>query len=85
MPKNKTLSELTIDELNNKKKQSLSVMISFGIIMFIAIVVLLYLSIKTKKYALSGISASLFCVFIPIYINHTQINKEIKSRQSMEN
>lgn len=83
MPKNKALTELTIDELNNKKKQSLGVIISFSIIMFIAIVVLFYLSYKTKKYALAGISASLFCIFIPIYVNHIQINKEIKSRQSI--
>ena len=84
MSKNKALSELSIEELNNKKKQSLGIMISFGIIMFIAIIVLFYLSFKTKKYALVGISASLFCIFIPIYVNSMQINKEIKSRQPRE-
>lgn len=82
MAENKVLSQLTNEELNKKKKQSIGVMISFGIVMFIAIVVLVYLAFKTKKYALSGIAASLFCVFIPIYVNNIQINQELKSRQS---
>ncbi|MGE8293162.1 MAG: hypothetical protein ACN6ON_15835 [Sphingobacterium sp.] len=82
MSENKALSQLTIEELNKRKKQSIGVMISFGIVMFIATVVLVYLSFKTKKYALSGVAAALFCVFIPIYVNNIQINQELKSRQS---
>lgn len=82
MPANKALSDLTIDELNKKKKKSTAVMLSFGIVMCVAIVLLVYLAFKTKKYALSGIPASLFCLFIPIYVNYAQINQEIKSRQS---
>ncbi|ULT25543.1 hypothetical protein KUH03_00560 [Sphingobacterium sp. E70] len=49
MPENKVLSQLTNEELNKKKKQSIGVMISFGVVMFIAIVVLVYLSFKTKS------------------------------------
>lgn len=82
MSENKALSQLTIEELNKRKKQSIGVMISFGIVMFIATVVLVYLSFKTKKYALSGVAAALFCVFIPIYVNNIQINQELRSRQS---
>lgn len=85
MPKNKSLSDLTTEELDKKKKQSFAIMTSFAIIMIIAMVILIYLSLRAKKYALLGIPASLFGGFIPIYSNYMQIENEIKSRQSTKN
>ncbi len=81
MMKNK-LSESSLTELAEKKKQLKGAAIGLGIVMGIAICILFYLTLKSKNYVLIAIIPACLLMFLPILINLGQLNTEIKSRQS---
>lgn len=75
------LSELTLEELEKKKKTIIGAAIGLGIVTLIAFSILLYLIIKSKNVALVGVLPGSFIIFLPIFIGLSQINAEIKSRK----
>lgn len=76
------LAELTLEELEKKKKTIIGAAIGLGIVTFIAFSTLLYLVIKNKNTALVGVMPACFIIFLPIIIGLNQINTEIKSRKT---
>lgn len=81
MKENK-LSELSIEELESKKKTILGASIGIGIIMIIACCVLFYFAISSKSFALIAVGMGSLTTLIPSFISINQINTEIKSRKS---
>ena len=82
MKENNKLSELTLEELYIKKKKLTGAAIGIGIVMLIACITLIYLAIKNKNYALIGVALGCGMTFFPMFISLTQLNTEIKSRNS---
>jgi hypothetical protein len=80
MKANSKLSELTLEELMKKKKQSKSAAIGLGIVMVIACIILITLAIKNSSYALIGVAIGSSISFLPMWIALNQIDEEIKSR-----
>jgi len=76
----KPLTELSLEELNARKKTLVSVVIAFGIIMIIACAAMAFLVFKSKKYGLIGVMPALFISLLPVSIQLTQVNAEIKKR-----
>jgi ABC-type bacteriocin/lantibiotic exporter with double-glycine peptidase domain len=74
------LTELSLEELNNKKKTVTGAVIGLGIVMLVACTLLIYLSITAKKTSLIAVAICCPIMFLPILINLQQINKEIKAR-----
>jgi len=80
--KSKKLSELTLEELDQKKKMAGGAVIGLLIVMVLAATILLYLIFKTKNFVLLAVLPACFMTILPVFIYVTQINKEIKSRHS---
>jgi len=80
MKKTKPLNELSLDELQQKKKLVLGATIGLGIVMLIACIVLVYVAIIAKQPALLAIAVSCPATFLPIFINLQKLNNEIKNR-----
>jgi hypothetical protein len=79
--KNKKLSELTLEELEAKKKHLKGAAIGLGSVMAIASILLIYLGMKTKNYALIAVAIGCSVAFLPMFASLGQINSEIKSRE----
>ncbi|MEO0059050.1 MAG: hypothetical protein RLZZ312_697 [Bacteroidota bacterium] len=79
---NKKWSEMTLEELLKKRNVIKSAAIGLGTVMVFATTVLIYIAITEKKPALAFISIGFFVSLLPIIISISQINKEIKSRDS---
>jgi CDP-diglyceride synthetase len=82
MIQNNKLSELTIEELNAKKKTLKAAAIGLGIVMLVACLALVYLALKSNNYALIVIAICCSITLLPSFIALSLINKEIKSRNS---
>jgi hypothetical protein len=76
------LSELSIEELESKKKTILSATIGLGIVMILACCALFYFAISSKNFVLIAVAIGASLTFIPSLITIGQINSEIKSRRS---
>lgn len=80
--KNNKLSELTIEELNKRKKILQGATIGFGIVMVIALAILVYLMFRNRNFTLVAIIPACLIVLLPGIINLSKINSEIKTRNS---
>ena len=80
MKTKKNLTDYSIEELKSKKKTFQSIFISFGLLMLLASIFLIYSAISTKNYAFLAIAMGSFSAIVPLLIQLAQINKEIKSR-----
>ena len=80
--KNDKLNELSIEQLQAKKKTLKNAAIGMGIVMLIACSVLFYLSIKSKNFALITVAIACLLTLLPSFIGISQIKAEIKSRDS---
>ncbi|MCD0477982.1 hypothetical protein LPB90_05910 [Chryseobacterium sp. LC2016-29] len=76
------LSELSIEELESKKKTILSFTIGIGSVMIIACCILFYFAITSKNFALIAVAFGCLMTLMPSFISIGQINAEIKSRKS---
>lgn len=80
--KTSKLSELSIEELESKKKMVLSAIIGLGIVMIIACCLLFYFAMTSKNFALIAVAIGSTLTLMPSFISIGQINAEIKSRKS---
>lgn len=80
--KTNKLSELSIEELESKKKMVLSAIIGLGIVMIIACCLLFYFAMTSKNFALIAVAIGSTLTLMPSFISIGQINAEIKSRKS---
>jgi hypothetical protein len=82
--KKNVYEELTNEELMKKRDLLKSVSIGFGIIFILAISILIYLfaekGLKNVSIATLGPLFTLPITFVPLLINLSLLNKEIKSR-----
>lgn len=80
--KNK-LSDMTLDQLIAYKNKMKGVLIGLGIVMLIAEAALLYVIFTTDRMgSLAIVALSTFICFMPAVISYSQIDKEIKLRES---
>ncbi|WP_291091447.1 hypothetical protein [Empedobacter sp. UBA7494] len=77
----KNLSEYIDNELLKKQKQTKTMVITFGCLMFLISIFLIYSAIKSKNYALIAFACGTSTTLMPLVIRLSMINKEIKSRQ----
>ncbi|REC46413.1 hypothetical protein [Chryseobacterium pennipullorum] len=80
--KNNKLSELTLEELQTKRKSLQNMTIGFGIVILMACITIMFLSVKIKNPALIAVAIGCLITLMPSIINLGQINNEIKSRTS---
>jgi membrane protein YdbS with pleckstrin-like domain len=80
--KNQKFKELTLEQLYTQKKKLQSITIALAILLLIAFCVLLYFVLSTKKFVLIVPAISSFMTLLPTLIILTQINQEIKQRNS---
>lgn len=80
--KTNKLSDLSIEQLESKKKTVQSLAIGLGIVMLIACFVLFYVAIISKNFALIAVAIGSLMSLMPVLISIGQINAEIKSRKS---
>jgi hypothetical protein len=80
MKKADDLSNLSIEQLLEKKKKLKSMCIGIAIPMVIACLTLLYLAIKTKNYALIAVAMASSITMLPGFISIGAIDNEIKKR-----
>lgn len=79
---NKTLQELSLEELIKKKKTIRKLVLGLGLLMIMACTSLVILSVTTKKYVFVPIATGCILTLLPTGIALSQINKEIKSRSA---
>ena len=77
--KNK-FSHLTLKELQTKQKQLNGAAIGLSIVMVIALIILVGLIIKKENYTLLTFVFLIPVTLLPSFINLSQLNNEIKSR-----
>lgn len=84
----KTLSEMSLEELQKSQASSKGIVISFSLLWLIVICVFIYVGI-TRVGGLSGKLPAMLPVIgtaiptmIPILIHNSNIRKEVKKRQS---
>ena len=80
--KDKKLTDLTLEELQERYKKSKGSAIGISIVMVIAVIALIYLSLETKNYALIAVAISCSITLLPMFMSLNQIATEIKSRNS---
>ncbi len=80
--KTNKLSDLTLEELNKQKNSLKGVLIGLGIVTLIAYSILLYLAIKNRNFVLIAIIPCGAITLLPGLIRWSQLNTEIKSRQT---
>ncbi|MEA5461041.1 hypothetical protein VB796_18410 [Arcicella sp. LKC2W] len=83
--KTKKLSELTLEELQAKKKTLKGAIIGLGIVMVVAVATLVYLAIKTGNFVLIAGAMGCGITLLPSIIMVNQMNNEIKSRTKINN
>jgi hypothetical protein len=82
MRQNSKLAELTLAELQKKKKTIKSAIIGLGIVILMAVATLIYFTIKNQNYAFLGVAFGSLISLLPSVIFLSQIEAEIKSRNS---
>ena len=80
MKTKKNLSEYSIEELLETKKKIKTISIVLGLVMLLAIIFLVYSAIQTKNYAFMAIGVSSMTTLLPLIMQLSKIEKEIKSR-----
>ncbi|CAL1518888.1 hypothetical protein MMC2321_02633 [Chitinophaga sp. MM2321] len=80
--KTNKFSDLTINELNKQKSSLNRILLGTGIVMLILCTVLLYLISKSQNFALIAVIPCILLTMLPGIIKLSQINAEIKSRDS---
>lgn len=81
MQKKKALSDLSLDELQARKKQFYGAATGLGIVMLAAIITLIYFSTKVEKGApFIAIACGGFTTLLPFLIYRNQLNAEIRKR-----
>lgn len=80
MKKGASLSELSLEELQKKKKTLQGAAIGLGIVMLVACITLVYLAITSKKTSLLAVVIGCSITFLPCLISLGQINSELKTR-----
>lgn len=81
MKQNK-LSELTLEELQEKEKKMKGAVIGLGIVMAMACFALFYLAVKNRNYSLITVGIGSSITLLPTFMALNQISNEIKSRNS---
>ncbi|MFY1045864.1 hypothetical protein [Chryseobacterium sp. GP-SGM7] len=76
------LSDLSLEQLESKKKTVKSLAIGLGIVIIIACSVLFYVAMTSENFALIAVAVGSLMSLMPIFISISQINAEIKSRKS---
>lgn len=79
---NKTLQELSIEELQEKKRTIKKLVLGLGVLMIMACTSLVILSVSMKKYVFIPVAFGCIITLLPTGIALRQINKEIRSRHS---
>lgn len=82
MKKGTPLSELTLAELQAKKKTVQGAVIGLGIVMFFGLITLIYVAITAKKPGMLAISGGVAITLLPLINSLKQLNEEIKKRTS---
>jgi hypothetical protein len=75
------LNEYNLIELKAKEKLYQSLLLTFGSIMLLAALFLIYSAITTKNYAFIAIASGTFITIFPLVAQLIQIKKEIQSRE----
>ncbi|SMC65260.1 hypothetical protein [Moheibacter sediminis] len=81
MEKNK-FADLSLEELQAKRINAKKVFIVLGCVMGVINLLLVFMIFKTKLYSLFAVVVGSIMTLLPTFINLTQLNEEIKSRQS---
>lgn len=81
MKKNK-FADLSLKELQAKQANAKKVVMVLGMVMLAINLLLVFLIFKTKLYSLLAVVIGSMTTLLPSFINLTQLNHEIKSRQS---
>ena len=84
MANKNTFANLTLEELQEKRRKAKAVAIGMGIVMLLAITYLIYTAVTTKNYAFIAIAAGCSVTFLPVIISLNQMNTEIKSRRGTD-
>ncbi len=74
------LSELTLEQLTEKKKKLTSLSIGIAVAMFIICATLFYFAIKSKNYALIAVGMGSMITLLPVFTSVGAISSEIKKR-----
>ncbi|MCX2493201.1 hypothetical protein OQX63_06940 [Pedobacter sp. PF22-3] len=83
MRKEASLTEISIQELDKKKKGLLGALIGLGVVLLIASVIIFYLAFTSKMpkvLIVVPICSSL--TLLPAFISLSQINAELKNRKA---
>lgn len=80
MRKGSKLSDLSIDQLLERKDKTIQIYRILTIFMIIASAVTIYLAIKSKNYALIAVAMGSFLTLLAGYAEITKIKKEIRMR-----
>lgn len=80
--KTNKLTDLSLEQLQSKKKTILTATIGLGIVIIIACFFLFYVAITSKNFALIAVGIGSLMTLMPSFISIGQINAEIKSRKS---
>lgn len=78
------LEEFTLEELLLKKKKLKTIVVVLSTIMFTISILLVYIGIKTKNYALLAIAFAGTSTLFILFSQLSLLNKEIYSRQENE-
>lgn len=81
MKSSEKLSDLTLEQLTEKKKKLTSLSIGIAVAMFIVCATLFYLAIKSKNYALIAVGMGSMITLLPVFTSVGVINSEIKKRE----
>lgn len=81
MKKNK-FADLSLEELQAKQANAKKVVMVLGMVMLAINLLLVFLIFKTELYSLLAVVIGSMTTLLPSFINLTQLNHEIKSRQS---
>lgn len=81
MEKNK-FADLSLEALQVKQTNAKKVVMGLGIVMVVINLLLVFMIFKTKLYSLFAVVIGSMTTLLPSFINLTQLNQEIKSRQS---
>lgn len=83
MSKNKKISELNLQELEDKKKTLKGVFIGLSIVIVISCALLFYFAFTQKNYGLLAVAIGSLGWIAPGLIFLKQINQEIKKRNEL--
>ena len=82
MKKQQNLSDLTLDELEKKKKQAFGILAGLGIVWFGVWITMIVIYLRGPQTNIAPFLPTFILpiTLLPIFINYNNIVKEIKSR-----